>query len=245
MKRIDGTSLGTKYWSGSESARREAEALLYPLMAQLHALPANEVVPTDPLSTSRAPYGFVDREINTLRELISCLDGTETTPLRVALDWLSAHRDSAPCEQAVVIHRDFHPNNVLVTSDSSAFVIDWSNATVGDRRADLAWTRLILRSEDHPDRGDTSPRLYEQAANVVIERLGYFEAAACLRLILSTLISLRHGATRQGMRAGAVALMRQDDSLFRYAAALLQGRTGVVMADLEDALDAGFGFPGS
>ena len=43
----------------------------------------------------------------------------------------------------VVCHGDFHPLNVLVAPGGSALhVIDWTNAGVGDRHGDIAWTLL-------------------------------------------------------------------------------------------------------
>ena len=41
----------------------------------------------------------------------------------------------------VVCHGDFHPLNVLASPGGSAlYVIDWTNAGVGDRHGDIAWT---------------------------------------------------------------------------------------------------------
>jgi len=43
----------------------------------------------------------------------------------------------------VVCHGDFHPLNVLVAPGGPTLhVIDWTNAGVGDRHGDIAWTLL-------------------------------------------------------------------------------------------------------
>ncbi|HEV2473552.1 MAG TPA: phosphotransferase, partial [Chthonomonadales bacterium] len=44
-----------------------------------------------------------------------------------------------------LLHLDFHPNNVLIDGDAVTGVIDWSGATAGDRRADLARAIVLLR----------------------------------------------------------------------------------------------------
>ena len=43
-----------------------------------------------------------------------------------------------------VIHLDLHPQNVMVEGDSISCVIDWTNAFIGDPRADIARTYSIL-----------------------------------------------------------------------------------------------------
>ncbi len=43
-----------------------------------------------------------------------------------------------------VIHLDLHPQNVIVEGDSISCVIDWTNALIGDPRADIARTYSIL-----------------------------------------------------------------------------------------------------
>ncbi|MGM0803889.1 MAG: phosphotransferase family protein [Bacillota bacterium] len=48
-------------------------------------------------------------------------------------------------------HGDFHPDNILITRDD-AVIIDWSDATSGNRMADLARTLLILRYGGLQDR---------------------------------------------------------------------------------------------
>ncbi|MBD7963610.1 phosphotransferase family protein [Fictibacillus norfolkensis] len=48
-------------------------------------------------------------------------------------------------------HGDFHPDNILITKDN-AVIIDWCDATSGNRMADLARTLLILRYGGLQDR---------------------------------------------------------------------------------------------
>jgi aminoglycoside phosphotransferase (APT) family kinase protein len=49
-----------------------------------------------------------------------------------------------------LLHFDYHPQNVLVADGRISAVIDWSNATVGDSRADIARTYTILSVEPWP-----------------------------------------------------------------------------------------------
>lgn len=45
-----------------------------------------------------------------------------------------------------LIHLDYHPENVLVEGASISGVLDWTNAHIGDPRADLARTFVILEA---------------------------------------------------------------------------------------------------
>src|SRR5262249_35997288 len=148
--------------------RPELQATLYELMAALHALDGDSILPDSPLAGTRDPYGFIDHEISILHELRSRLDGREPPSLREALSWLASRRSSFPCERLVVVHGDFHRNNVLVRADGAAFVIDWSNVRLADYRTDLAWnrliTQLIFRTQDQSYGGEKELLLYEQMA---------------------------------------------------------------------------------
>ncbi|MBB3110279.1 aminoglycoside phosphotransferase (APT) family kinase protein [Paenibacillus phyllosphaerae] len=46
-------------------------------------------------------------------------------------------------------HYDLHPDNILITTDGPV-VIDWANALIGDRHADLARTSMLLTSHAEP-----------------------------------------------------------------------------------------------
>jgi aminoglycoside phosphotransferase (APT) family kinase protein len=233
--------LGSSYPWAPEAGSQDSQALLCRLMAELHALEGSDILPEASLADARDAYSSVDVELSALSALLSRLEEREPPSLRDALAWLSARRSKVPCQRLAVVHGDFHPNNVLLRADGAAFVIDWSNVRLADYRSDLAWTRLITRADAWPDRGEAELRLYKQFAGHEVPMIEYFEVAACTRLLTSVLISLQFGATRQGMRPGAEALMRQGSEHMRFVAALLQKRSGLKTPDIEDALSALFG----
>jgi aminoglycoside phosphotransferase (APT) family kinase protein len=99
---------------------------------RLHRLPTEDVP---------APPGpFLERRLEELRDLVTTygLDG-----LAAGLDWLRARRVAEPASPCVV-HLDYHPINVLVRDDRPPGVVDWSEADVGDRHADVATTLLLM-----------------------------------------------------------------------------------------------------
>lgn len=242
MERIQGASLGQSYWAGSEEKRRESQATLYKLIANLHMLHGDDIFPDLSLKDARNPYNFIDHEIARLHTLLGRLEGREPPSLRKALAWLSSRQSEVLCERLVVVHGDFHYNNVLLHSDGAPCVIDWSNAHLADCRSELAWTRLItywiLPENVRSDEIEAGLRLYERLTGKEIMGLTYFEVIACIHLLLSELISLHFGAAHQGMRPEAEARMRQESSNITNIARLLQERTGIDMPDLEDTLSS-------
>ena len=65
---------------------------------------------------------------------------------------------------AGVVHRDFHPLNVIL-SERGPVVIDWSNGGEGDPMADVAFSQVILATSDAD-----FPRWLEAIARAVRRR---------------------------------------------------------------------------
>lgn len=64
-----------------------------------------------------------------------------------APEWLR----SGETEGSSILHRDFHPANVMMTSDGP-MVIDWPNACRGPAAADVAQSWLIMATSEIPGR---------------------------------------------------------------------------------------------
>ena len=81
--------------------------------------------------------------------------------MRVLAD-LHRRLHAIPFEDAVLVHYDLHPLNVLL-SPAGPVVIDWTNARAGEADADVALTWLIL-STSAGWRGRLLARLFARAA---------------------------------------------------------------------------------
>ncbi|WP_312372735.1 aminoglycoside phosphotransferase family protein [Lachnoclostridium sp.] len=75
------------------------------------------------------------RQINSLE----MLDNIKKYDLLTRLDGMPKH--------VKVCHGDFHPNNIILSSDKM-YVIDWVHATQGNASADTARTYLLFALED-------------------------------------------------------------------------------------------------
>jgi aminoglycoside phosphotransferase (APT) family kinase protein len=108
------------------------------LLAEMH-----QRLHMQPAAQFPSPPGpFLDRRLEELKTLIRTygLDGLEP-----GLSWLRFNRPSAP-RSASILHLDFHPVNLMVHEGKVAAVLDWGEADVGDRHADVAMSLVLLRS---------------------------------------------------------------------------------------------------
>jgi aminoglycoside phosphotransferase (APT) family kinase protein len=104
------------------------------MQARLHRMPVDGFP---------APAGeFLERKFRDMHELI---DDYDQDNLRAGLDWLEEHRPPPPT-RASILHMDFHPINMLCRWRQCTGILDWSDADVGDRHADIAYSLVLMRS---------------------------------------------------------------------------------------------------
>lgn len=101
------------------------------LLFRLHNLPS---------AGFPAPAGeFLERALAEIADIIR----EHTLPgLTAGLDWLAGHRPPPP-ESPSILHLDFHPLNIMCSSQRRAVVLDWTMADVGDPHADIASTLML------------------------------------------------------------------------------------------------------
>jgi aminoglycoside phosphotransferase (APT) family kinase protein len=182
------------------------------------------------------PYAFADQTVAEGRQVAAAYPQLGLAPL---VDWLAARRDSVPCTAPAVVHRDFHPGNILLRPDGRAVVIDWTSLGVTDPRQDLAWTLLLAESHMGPEARAAVMAAYERHAGRSVDGMDWFEVVACGRRLSDVAISLSAGAEQRGMRAGAVEMMRQYLGPVRHAATRLEALTGLRLPEIERRLGVG------
>lgn len=143
------------------------------------------------------------------------LDGWEeqlaefaTPSVQSCLGW--ARRSAASIGSLpAIVHLDFHTGNVLIGSDGSATVIDWTQVGVADRRFDVAWTELLLSMALGRDAATRFRTAYEQDSGV-IGHMEWFEAVMAMKRLFSVLVSVRAGPEALGMRPEARDRIERD-----------------------------------
>jgi aminoglycoside phosphotransferase (APT) family kinase protein len=104
------------------------------MQARLHQLPT-EGFPSP-------EEDFLSRELIDLQDII---DDYGLHGYQAGLDWLRRHRPK-PLASPSIIHLDFHPVNMMCRWRRCTGIIDWSDADVGDRHADVATTLTLIQA---------------------------------------------------------------------------------------------------
>jgi aminoglycoside phosphotransferase (APT) family kinase protein len=86
------------------------------------------------------PGEFLGRSLDLLAEQV---DGYELDGMAPGLAWLVAHRPAPPVKPSI-IHLDFHPINLIYAPNSPLVLLDWPQADVGDRHADVATSAMLM-----------------------------------------------------------------------------------------------------
>ena len=133
MERAPGTTMLRAVTSKPWRTRRLIDQLAE-LALRLHALPV------DGWPGSTDPMALVDQRLNLPRRV---LDHVDVPGLREAVDLATELGPSATVGPSVVCHGDFHPLNVVVDRED-ACVIDWTDAGLGPREADVSRTLLLF-----------------------------------------------------------------------------------------------------
>jgi aminoglycoside phosphotransferase (APT) family kinase protein len=133
MERAPGTTmleaLSARPWRAFALVRQLAD-----LQCALHALPL------DGWPSSTDSQALMDKRLALPRRVAAALDDAD---LAAAVDRAASRGEVAVAGPQVVCHGDFHPLNVVVDGDRAS-VIDWTDAGLGPREADVSRTLLLF-----------------------------------------------------------------------------------------------------
>lgn len=229
---------GEMMWPILDAAKPDQAAALITqfcgLFIQLHQLDWQEFVPADKQDDFRNPFSIIDGYLAWIRrEMGNFPDLKVFLPV---LEWLEERRDQVPCSHPSPVHWDLHPGNVMLKSDSSAVVIDWTQIQVSDPRFDLGWTLLLVGAYAGDDVREMILKEYQRILGAPVEQLAYFEVANCVKRLGSVMISLSAGADTMGMRPEAVESMRRDFPAMRWVYDLMVDRCEIQISEIEELL---------
>ena len=151
------------------------------------------------------------------------------------VDWLERRKGTIPVQPAVV-HQDFHANNVFVCSDGQPYVLDWTQIAVSDFRLDLCWTLMIMGDFGKPEWAAHTLQSYAQGLSAPAAHLDYFFVIVYMKLLASTVISLKHSPEELGMRSESIDSLKSALPKYRELTHRLQAMTGVSLTEVWEAL---------
>ena len=232
MERIRGRPMGTVVDESPMEKKLELLALFCQMFVDLHALDWRPFATAPPPDKMPGLSAVIGNELSQWQDYLRRLQRSEFDPI---FRWLWERLPGVSFGQPSVIHGDYHPWNILLREDGTAYVIDWTNAAVSDYRVDLAWTLLLMSTYGSSEPREIVLGEYERTAGAKVEQIGFFDVMACLRRLATIMISLGSGAEKLGMRPGAEAMMKNVGHI-EGVYALLRERTSISIPAVDELL---------
>lgn len=235
MQRVEGGDFTSRFPRSLEDDQKPLQDFIS-LFRSLHVLDWRPYVENpDNISPLEQPYTHFDRKLALFSQY---LEGSGIKAFDPVLAWLSERRELTACDRASVVHRDFHPNNILEDGKGNLFVVDWSSAKISDYRFDLAWTLALALAYKSDAVRELLLGEYERQMESKVEALAVFEVIAFVRRIGSAMISMHVGAEKMGMRPEAAESMRQDRAAFKRLFQRLVSITSLELPEISAWLDS-------
>jgi aminoglycoside phosphotransferase (APT) family kinase protein len=203
------------------------------MLAWLHRLDWRPFTDRADLFSTR-PGAVLDDWLASWRQLFTKFDVPGFLSI---VDWLENHRTGIAFQPAVV-HLDFHANNVFLCEDDRLAVIDWTQTTVSDYRADVSWSLMIMGDFGQPEWGDRILHSYEHARGGAVEDLDYFNLLSYTKLLSSNVISLRNSPKELGLRFETAQTLSQQRSLLVMLSQRIRRITGLTIPEVESLLNS-------
>lgn len=235
MERAPGATMWRPLFANPDPAEQERLLTRFcQLMLDLHRLDWRLWVDDPERYDSHNALASIDRELDFFDPWRSSYEALGFGPL---MAWLRERRDTVPCLLPGVVHRDFHANNILLSADGTAMVLDWTQADISDPRVDLGWTLILVGSEVGAAWRNRILARYQDLAGHPIDEISYFEALGCFKRLL-VIAAVMHGdAARLGLRPDLAGLLTQRTDAVRRLYRRVVEITGLGIPEVERLLE--------
>lgn len=234
MRGIRGQPMMALLMEASEEDKLSLIRQFCGMWVELHGLDWKEFIRDPSRISSEDSHWFLTFHLAEWEERLNRYQIPVLLPI---LEWLKGRSSNVPSKKLSLIHGDYHPDNVLISEDGAAFVIDWGAANIADFRVDLGWSLLLTTTYGYPLRSLILDE-YERQSGERIEQIKYFEVLAILRRLFDFIVTLSEtqGAGALGMRPETAELMKKDLFHYQNVYSLLMERTGLTISGIETIL---------
>jgi len=201
MERIDGPTMWNTFESAAAGKKEEILYRFIRLLVRLHNL---DVGALSPVLTGYSRFmpepSQVDVDIDLNDTALLAMTGINfienvvlhynRKDLLPIIEWLKQQTGTVSFEKPSLIHFDFHPENVLISTDNVPYVIDWGGWEIFDYRFDLAETLFLIEDYFGRKYSDMCLRFYGQISGWEISHLEFFQTGVILIKIVRIIASL-------------------------------------------------------
>lgn len=186
MEEIEGENLWDCYQTLSKENKDQLLERFVKVFFELHVLDVSIV---DKEFVKYTTKSFIEKEINDIKKLV---EENKLECFTQIIDWLQKEKVNIIDEKLSIIHRDYHPWNVIVDKNEKIYVIDlmWG---IGDYRFDLAWTYTLMERSGVEDFSQNVLKKYRELRNENINNFEYFKVFSTLRWLINVIISVKTG----------------------------------------------------
>ncbi len=139
----------------------------------------------------------------------------------------------------VLLHYDFHGENIMVNEDDMVATLDWAEARIGDPAFDVAWTSLILGNTGEENLMEPFIYAYKRYSGRDLENLASYGVIASVRQLSDLIVLKEAGAHASGKRSDAAKLFDLNTEI-RKAAEFIQERTDIDLSAAGDGTNVLF-----
>lgn len=230
MERILGSTMMEIMDKGNKSRFSEMTDLFGRLFVQLHSLDWRKMPVVSEADLRADSHTVFKDHLDGYRGHLQRHHVGFLSPM---VDWLSEHLQEITLLPISVLHRDFHPMNILIDREGKPYVIDWTAAMLGDPRIDVAWSMLLAELHLGGGLQDIILESYQSARGEKLEDMDYFSIDACLRRLSDILISLSSGASTLGMRESTSEEMKAGVNLITHMHDIVERITGIRIEEID------------
>lgn len=186
MEEIKGENLWTCYQNLSNEDKERLLDKFVKVFFELHSLDISIV---DNKLIEDSTLSFIEKESTEIKKLVK---ENKLECFTQVIDWLQIEKVNVTANKLSIIHRDYHPWNVIVDENEKLYVIDllWG---IGDYRFDLAWTCTLMERSGFEDFSTSVFKKYKELKNEDIDNFEYFKVFSTLRWLVNVMISLKTG----------------------------------------------------
>jgi aminoglycoside phosphotransferase (APT) family kinase protein len=127
------------------------------------------------------PFSTIKEQMYHTKQKVENYEIEELKPLIV---WLNNNIEYYPCEELVLLHRDYHGLNIMVKPNGDLVTLDWGSVRLGDRRLDIGYCILALESMLEASLRAKMVNIYEELSGKSIHGVEYFMVLSNLPLML-------------------------------------------------------------